>query len=300
MHKKTVVIIAPVILALGLVVVALPGHAAARLQRGFLATGTLQCQATGKVKFRPPLSRGAPTTTVMSVKARLSCSIGTTGNSGVTVTSGKLSARSAPFTASCTSTAIGSGTGTGDWSATGGRVEPTGITWSGGLASGTTSAVLDVPGSGAAGASGSYSPEGVELHIVSNPLVGGRCSKAVRGFAFTGAAGSYISVSGLNLIKHVIMITQENRSFDQYFGTFPGADGIPAGACVPDPATSTCVAPFHDSSDVTNGGPHGAPSATADINGGKMDGFIAQAEQAKSPTPLDVVGYKDQREIPNY
>jgi phospholipase C len=28
-------------------------------------------------------------------------------------------------------------------------------------------------------------------------------------------------------IKHIIVIMQENRSFDHYFGTFPGADGIP-------------------------------------------------------------------------
>src|SRR3954471_22832561 len=28
-------------------------------------------------------------------------------------------------------------------------------------------------------------------------------------------------------IKHVVMIMQENRSFDSYFGTYPGADGIP-------------------------------------------------------------------------
>jgi len=28
-------------------------------------------------------------------------------------------------------------------------------------------------------------------------------------------------------IKHVIVIMQENRSFDTYFGTFPGADGLP-------------------------------------------------------------------------
>src|SRR5277367_2219964 len=34
-------------------------------------------------------------------------------------------------------------------------------------------------------------------------------------------------------IKHVIVIMQENRSFDQYFGTFPGADGIPPDACIP-------------------------------------------------------------------
>jgi len=33
--------------------------------------------------------------------------------------------------------------------------------------------------------------------------------------------------SDIHKIKHVIVIIQENRSFDTYFGTFPGADGIP-------------------------------------------------------------------------
>jgi phospholipase C len=98
----------------------------------------------------------------------------------------------------------------------------------------------------------------------------------------------------------VIVITQENRSFDQYFGTFPGADGIPPGVCVPDPAKATCVAPYHDTLNKSAGGPHGAANATADIDGGKMDGFIAEAEKAGSTTPDDTVGYKDQREIPNY
>ena len=28
-------------------------------------------------------------------------------------------------------------------------------------------------------------------------------------------------------IKHLIFIVQENRSFDHYFGTYPGADGFP-------------------------------------------------------------------------
>ena len=36
-----------------------------------------------------------------------------------------------------------------------------------------------------------------------------------------------IDVNGIFKIKHVVIIMQENRSFDQYFGTFPGADGIP-------------------------------------------------------------------------
>ena len=47
---------------------------------------------------------------------------------------------------------------------------------------------------------------------------------------------------GIHKIKHVIVIQQENRSFDSYFGTFPGADGIPMKngkptVCVTDPKT---------------------------------------------------------------
>jgi phospholipase C len=38
---------------------------------------------------------------------------------------------------------------------------------------------------------------------------------------------------GILNIDHVIFIVQENRSFDSYFGTFPGADGIPQGVCLP-------------------------------------------------------------------
>ena len=68
---------------------------------------------------------------------------------------------------------------------------------------------------------------------------------------------------GIHNIKHVVMIMQENRSFDSYFGTYPGADGIPmAGGkpsvCVPDPKTGSCVAPYVDHSDVNGGGPHAA------------------------------------------
>ena len=58
--------------------------------------------------------------------------------------------------------------------------------------------------------------------------------------------------SGFANIQHVIFIVQENRSFDHYFGTFPGADGIPAKnghftVCVPDPATQRVRAsPYHE------------------------------------------------------
>ena len=52
--------------------------------------------------------------------------------------------------------------------------------------------------------------------------------------------------AGIHKIKHVIVIMQENRSFDTYFGTYPGADGIPMQngvptVCVPDPADATAA-----------------------------------------------------------
>jgi phospholipase C len=123
---------------------------------------------------------------------------------------------------------------------------------------------------------------------------------------------------GIHRIKHVIIVMQENRSFDEYFGTYPGADGLARAAngqfaaCVSDPARGACVRPYHDPNDVNGGGPHGASNAVADINGGKMDGFIAQAEggmkgcsDANNPActnghGTDTMGWKDARDIPNY
>jgi phospholipase C len=124
-------------------------------------------------------------------------------------------------------------------------------------------------------------------------------------------------LSGIHKIQHIVIIMQENRSFDSYFGTYPGADGIPMVngvpiVCVNDPRTGQCVKPYHDSQDLNHGGPHGAANAQADIDNGKMDGFIAQAEKGKGSctNPLnpacsgngvtDVMGYHDAREIPNY
>ena len=34
---------------------------------------------------------------------------------------------------------------------------------------------------------------------------------------------------GIHKIKHVVIIMQENRSFDEYFGTYPGVEGFPPG-----------------------------------------------------------------------
>src|SRR5205807_9744882 len=92
--------------------------------------------------------------------------------------------------------------------------------------------------------------------------------------------------TGIHKIKHVVFVMQENRSFDSYFGTYPGADGYPRDAkgriavCVPDPQANTCVKPYHDTNEVNTGGPHIEESAVKDENGGKMDGFNGTAEAA--------------------
>jgi phospholipase C len=130
-------------------------------------------------------------------------------------------------------------------------------------------------------------------------------------------SGSYIGPAGIHKIKHVIIVMQENRSFDTYFGTYPGADGIPMKngtptVCVPNPAGGGCTRPYHDAADVNGGGPHGAASAVADVDGGRMDGFIEQRDQGRSTCtnpddpacsaggPPDVMGYHTAAEIPNY
>src|SRR5229473_8323710 len=93
-------------------------------------------------------------------------------------------------------------------------------------------------------------------------------------------------LTGIHKIQHIVIVMQENRSFDSYFGTFPGADGLPRDSsgnfatCVPDPNAGGCQRPYHDGRNTNAGGPHTAPDANADINGGKMDGFVTSVERS--------------------
>jgi phospholipase C len=124
---------------------------------------------------------------------------------------------------------------------------------------------------------------------------------------------------GIHKIRHVVILMQENRSFDSYFGTYPGADGIPMKdgvptVCNPDPTIHVCVKPYHDTSDRNAGGPHDTIDAVRDIDHGKMDGFEGQARKGRflachntdnpgcslTPRAPDVMGYHDWHEIPNY
>jgi phospholipase C len=121
--------------------------------------------------------------------------------------------------------------------------------------------------------------------------------------------GTTASGAGIHKIKHVIIIMQENRSFDSYFGTFPGADGIPMkdgkpAVCLSDPQYGGCQKPYPDHADENHGGGHWEPDMTAQIDRGKMDGFLSEAENAGyctgSKADCDVMGYHTGSDIPNY
>ena len=130
---------------------------------------------------------------------------------------------------------------------------------------------------------------------------------------------------GIENLDHLIFIVQENRSFDHYFGTFPGADGIPTkptdrseSASPTRRSAASAACPYHDTGRSTPAVPTEDGVAGVDINGGAMNGFIRSLRdyssnvQEPSPTTagaegqlgpggtLDVMGYHTAKEIPNY
>jgi phospholipase C len=103
-------------------------------------------------------------------------------------------------------------------------------------------------------------------------------------------------------IKHVFVLMQENHTFDNYFGTFPGADGVVNDCGVPtnplDPA-SPLVRPFHLNQLRTPDLHHGEVTSRAAFDNGKMDGFIKAQLTRKLPGRL-ALGYYDGRDLAFY
>jgi phospholipase C len=114
--------------------------------------------------------------------------------------------------------------------------------------------------------------------------------------AVTAKPESRSATQKFSKIRHVVWIIQENRTFDNYFGTYPGADGLPPTTCLPVlPGSKQCVKPFHMRPDM----PlidleHNWETAHAAYDHGTMDGFV-WAEG--SPYTM---GYLDEQDIPNY
>jgi phospholipase C len=103
-------------------------------------------------------------------------------------------------------------------------------------------------------------------------------------------------------IKHFLVLMQANHSFDNYFGTYPGADGIPDGTCMPfDPtdAAAGCVEPFHFEGQRITAMGQSREVHDEQYNGGGMDGFVA-AFRHWPDVGSQPMGYYDDRDIPYY
>jgi phospholipase C len=159
-------------------------------------------------------------------------------------------------------------------------------------------------------------------HVAPVPLVGPPTTPPAQAATSAPPPGRWLAPAtadgGIHAIKHVVMIMQENRSFDSYFGTFPGADGIPMRdghptTCESEGPGLPCVYPYVNHRDSEAGGPHGRTNFLRDLDGGRMDGFLRQAitgrQQCADPTdpacingrtPYDVLGYHTASDIPNY
>jgi phospholipase C len=98
-------------------------------------------------------------------------------------------------------------------------------------------------------------------------------------------------------IQHLVLILQENHSFDNYFGTFPGAKGIPAGTCVPNSLSNPlagCTAPYWTTNVSPTDISHGAMASNCDVNKGSMNGFV-QCEKS-----TETMSYYNGTTLPNY
>jgi len=119
-------------------------------------------------------------------------------------------------------------------------------------------------------------------------------------------------------IKHVVIVIQENRSFDNFFATFPGADGATVGqvAAMPSPLASACASiggavitkpttvPLTEVNLIGQGFPgnfgelsqdedlgHIHSSFQTDRDGGKMDGWDLLGDNANGSGAQPVCTY---------
>lgn len=104
-------------------------------------------------------------------------------------------------------------------------------------------------------------------------------------------------------IEHVVILMQQNHTFDNYFGTYPGANGFPDGLCVPvDPVADpggACVRPYHIGDGPVDDLDHSVSTFFSQYNDGRMDGFVSALNALNQDGALSL-GYYDDRDIPYY
>ncbi len=110
----------------------------------------------------------------------------------------------------------------------------------------------------------------------------------------TGAGESKAAPAGMGVIQHVVFLIKENRTFDNYFGTFPGADGATTGPIStgqviplgPSPDYTYPLDPEHDFGSAVEGMDNGAMDRFDLIGDGNMNGgFLAYTQVTQADIP---------------
>jgi phospholipase C len=112
----------------------------------------------------------------------------------------------------------------------------------------------------------------------------------------TAAAVVPVQNAALNAtsIKHIVVFFQENHAFDNYFGMYPGANGLNGSIALPvKKGANATVSPFHLSSSIFPLRNDMTAARTA-YDDGLMDGFV----YAEGST--NTMGFYDSRDIPYY
>jgi len=102
-------------------------------------------------------------------------------------------------------------------------------------------------------------------------------------------------------IDHIVVLMQENRSYDHYFGRIRRADGTPRGASNPNPLGGAPIQPFHqkkycETADLD----HGWNGTHREWNNGLMDGFTAENVDPTDPTGSRTMGYYRRNDLRYY
>jgi phospholipase C len=121
------------------------------------------------------------------------------------------------------------------------------------------------------------------------------------------------SCSKLTDIEHVVILTQENRSFDHYFGSYRGVHGFSDQSAAfqqPDPANPTSspvgtLLPFHLDIAATNAActhdiTHDWLSQHQSWNAGAMDGFVTSRFPINPNDAVLSMGYYTREDLPYY
>src|SRR5256885_679238 len=106
-------------------------------------------------------------------------------------------------------------------------------------------------------------------------------------------------VAPMTPIEHIVVIMKENHAFDNYFGTFPGVDGIPSNITVLD-AKGGLLAPHWLNATWTWDLPHSREAMLTSYNGGRNDGFAIAADSLFPGLGAVAMGYYDRREVGAY